>query len=301
MPHSALSRFTTCLGLLIGGAILCIGQTYTPPPPPLSTLPPCPAANASKDAKKKAKKDCDPANVPAAPASTPKVETPAAGSAAQKFPYPGDQPATPAQAFPYPGQPAKSDSSDKPDTYTADPNVAHDPAAEKKAVSTPAGKAFPYPGDQAPAESPEPQPASSSSSSPSSSSDDAVPTNDTPAKGDASDDDDHDEKPKLTDKGSEGKRNAKTVKPQTDTERVDEDLTIARFYGQSGNAMGAYLRAKDAVKIEPDYPEAHFVLGEAAKRLNKGDEAKSEFTAYLKLAPTGERARAAEKALESLP
>ena len=64
--------------------------------------------------------------------------------------------------------------------------------------------------------------------------------------------------------------------------------------------MGAYLRAKDAVKIQPDYPEGHFALGEAAKRLKKKDEAVAEFEAYLKLAPDGERAKAAEKALDEL-
>ncbi len=119
-------------------------------------------------------------------------------------------------------------------------------------------------------------------------------------KASASDNDDDDTQPKLTDKGSEGKRNKKTVKPQTDDERVDEDLSVARFYGQSGNSMGAYLRAKDAVKTQPDFAEAHFVLAEAAKRLNKRDEAKAEFSAYLKLAPDGERAKSAEKALDEL-
>jgi Flp pilus assembly protein TadD len=119
-------------------------------------------------------------------------------------------------------------------------------------------------------------------------------------KGSASDDDDDPSQPKLADKGSEGKRNKKTVKPQTDSERVDEDLSVAKFYGQSGNFMGAYLRAKDAVKTQPDYAEAHFVLGEAARRLKKQDEAKAEFNEYLKLAPGGERAKAAEKALDEL-
>ena len=127
-----------------------------------------------------------------------------------------------------------------------------------------------------------------------------MPSRDTAARSTNPDDDDGTQ-PKLTDKGSGGKRNKKTVKPQTDTERVDEDLSVAKFYGQSGNLMGAYLRAKDAVKTQPDYAEAHFVLGEASKRLNKRDEAKAEFNEYLKLAPDGERAKAAEKALSDLP
>ena len=81
---------------------------------------------------------------------------------------------------------------------------------------------------------------------------------------------------------------------------MDEDLSIAKFYGQSGNYMGAYLRAKDAVKTQPDYAEGHFALGEAAKRLKKKDEAVTEFQAYLKLSPDGDQAKAAEKALDEL-
>lgn len=333
-----VSRFPTRLVMslcLLGGAIeVCAGQAgYTPPPPQLTTLPPCPVPKDAKEARKIAKRtDCDPANNPAANSTLKKADIPAAETpAAEKFPFPGDAPAKPAdppaaKAFPYPGeQPAEqpapppagqpaAPSGDKDYPYAipkpgeASPNVPHDAAAAQKATDTSAGKAFPYPGDPAPAnpaagtDSGAGSTTSSSSGSTSSSSgdDDDVPSRDTAARSTNPDDDDGTQ-PKLTDKGSGGKRNKKTVKPQTDTERVDEDLSVAKFYGQSGNLMGAYLRAKDAVKTQPDYAEAHFVLGEASKRLNKRDEAKAEFNEYLKLAPDGERAKAAEKALSNLP
>jgi len=90
------------------------------------------------------------------------------------------------------------------------------------------------------------------------------------------------------------------VKAQTDTERVDEDLSVAHYYLQSGNTMGAYLRAQDAVKTQPDYPAGHFVLAEAARKLKKNDEATTEYKAYLKLEPDGDEAKSAEKALAEL-
>lgn len=327
---SLAARLVVACGLLAGTTALCVVQTYTPPPPPLTTLPPCPA---DKDAKKRAKrKDCDPTVYPsetvqskgkkdADSAVTPSQKNPsAANPAVQAHPYPGDTSAdipsdsgapkkpdvAPAgAAHPYPGDNGK----DLPGS-----DVPHDPAAEKRAADTPAGKANPFPEGSSPDMPSDPaepaskadDPASSSSgavpadSSSSSSSDDAT-TKDSSRKSTSQNpDDDNEDQPKLTDKGSEGKRNNKVIKPQTDTDRVDEDLTVAKFYGQSGNYMGAYLRARDAVRTQPDFPEGHFVLGEAAKRLNKKDEAVAEFQTYLKLAPDGRQARAAEKALDDL-
>jgi Tfp pilus assembly protein PilF len=87
---------------------------------------------------------------------------------------------------------------------------------------------------------------------------------------------------------------------QTPDERVDEDINVAKFYLNRGNFNAAYLRSKDAVKTEPDYAETHFSLAQAAQKMNKSDEAKAEYNAYLKLSPGGDNARAAHKALEEL-
>lgn len=357
-------RVVLFCALFAGAAATCAAQAYTPPPPPLTTLPPCPA---DKDAKKRAKrKDCDPTVYPSETVETkgkkgadtaPAVAPPAGGTAADKFPFPGEQPApsvpaakkfpypgegvkdglydpaaapkagdTPAgKTFPYPGESAPKARPDPvPDAKTTDTptgrnysfpgedpsKVPHDAAAEKKAADSPAGKAFPYPGESKPETSsdvagkrPTADDASSSSSSSSSSDDDIAGSGSSGSKRVAAKnpDDDDEDPPKLTDKGSEGGRRVmKVVKPQSDTARVDEDLSIAKFYGQSGNYMGAYLRAKDAVKIQPDYADGHFALGEAAKRLKKKDEATVEFQAYLKLSPDGQKAKAAEKALDEL-
>lgn len=306
-------RIAIASGVLWGVAAIAIAQTYTPPPPPLTTLPPCPLGRDGKPLKKQ--KNCDPTIYPSekveARRESPETPAPSASSEGrlpptQTFPFPGEQSSKPAEtpaakAFPYPG-------SDSVEHKPEDADVQHDPAAEKKAADTPAGKAFPFPGGStpnmpddpdmpAPVGQPEDQPSSSSSSSSSAS------TPDSPAVPDVADapgpkgqyDDNDTTAPKLKDKSRK-----KTPPPQTDTARVDEDLSIAKYYGQSGNRMGAYLRAKDAVKTQPEYAEAHFVLGEAARRLGKNDEAAVEFREYLKLAPDGEHAKSAEKALDQL-
>ena len=66
------------------------------------------------------------------------------------------------------------------------------------------------------------------------------------------------------------------------------------------NLQGAYLRAKDAVKLQPDYSATHFALAEVAQKMKKKDEAVAEYQAYLKLDPDGEKAQAARRALEQI-
>jgi len=87
---------------------------------------------------------------------------------------------------------------------------------------------------------------------------------------------------------------------QTDDERVDEDLSVAKFYMRDENYQGAYLRAKDAISIQPEYSAAHFALAEILQKMKKKDEAIAEFQTYLKLDPDGEKAKAAKKALAEL-
>jgi Tfp pilus assembly protein PilF len=92
----------------------------------------------------------------------------------------------------------------------------------------------------------------------------------------------------------------KVQRVQTDDERVDEDLKVAKFYMRDDNLKGAYLRAQDAVKIQPDYSAAHYALAEIAQKMKKNDEAIAEFQTYLKLDPDGEKATDAHKALDQL-
>jgi Tfp pilus assembly protein PilF len=83
-------------------------------------------------------------------------------------------------------------------------------------------------------------------------------------------------------------------------EREAKDLEISHYYVTTGNFLGAYMRAKDAVATIPDDPLAHFAVAETAAGLKKTDEAISEYQLYLKLDPDGEKAKAAKRALALL-
>jgi tetratricopeptide (TPR) repeat protein len=111
--------------------------------------------------------------------------------------------------------------------------------------------------------------------------------------------------PPLDDKGDNPRaatrrRLPKVQKLQSDEDRAAEDLTVAKFYEQSGDLNAAYLRTKDAVKYQPTDPEAHFALAHMAQELNKRDEAIAEYNAYLQLAPDGLQIKQANKALAQL-
>jgi len=226
----------------------------------------------------------------------------------------GSKPAPPskgnaAEKFPFPGTTVNSgDGSGSPAPDAASPGISGIPQAPDapgpaSAGKKPSGADFPFPGDDSkPAASASPGESSSSSSS--SSSDDASPA-------DGSSDSKPDATPALKDKGSDGSQatpgrhilhrvNPIGTKLQTPDEREAEDLSVARYYTQSGDLQGAYLRTQDAVKTAPDDPDAHFALAEIARKLNKRDQAIAEYTACLKLDPDDKKAGAARKALARL-
>lgn len=213
------------------------------------------------------------------------------------------------EKFPFPGEPASNSSSpDAPPPQSAPglngvPQTPDSPTPN--APAEPASKKFPFPGESSKPDLSAPG-ASSSSSSSSSSSDDAGDTPDTtpnPNPGTGN--------PGLKDAGSSGNNptpgrhilhrvNPPGTKLQSPEEREAEDLDVAHFYMDQGDLAGAYLRGKDAVKIKPDDPDAHFLLAEVAVRLNKRDEAIAEYSACLKLDPDEKQAKDSRKALTRL-
>ena len=182
-----------------------------------------------------------------------------------------------AEQFPFPGQSAKP--ATPPDSPTPTPSPSTTPADAAAKHPFPTQPPPKLPGDD-----------STSSSSSSSSSGDEP---DNPAA-----------TPNFDGNPPEGTSvHRKLPKPQhlqSDDERVDEDLTVAKFYFHDENYQGAYLRAKDAVSIQPDYSATHFALAQAAQKLKKKDEAIAEYQAYLKLDPDGEKAKESKKALADL-
>ena len=219
-------------------------------------------------------------NVPATPCPTqPQSPTqpPASNQNPDQTAKPCSQPApaakkSTAQQFPFPGEPAKP----------ANPPDSPVPA------TTPSGAAAEHP---FPTQPPPKLPGDDSSSSSSSSGDDpsAATPGDTPTPGG--------DPPEGT---SVHRKLPKVKRVQTDDERVDEDLKVSKFYLNDENYQGAYLRAKDAVQVQPDYSAAHFALAEIAQKMKKKDEAIAEYQAYLKLDPDGEKAKAAKTALADL-
>lgn len=237
----AIHPITRALQVAFLFSAACVAQTATPPDPPAA---PCPApTQASNQTQDKTTKSCPPA---------PAAKKP---SAAEQFPFPGEQ-----------AKPANPPDSPSPTTTPSDA------AAQHPFPTQPPPR---FPGDD-----------SSSSSSSSSDSDSPGADPDMPKPG--------------TEGSSVHRKLPKVQRVETDDERVDEDIKVAKFYMNDENYQGAYLRAKDAVKIQPDYSLGHFTLAQVAQKMKKKDEAVAEYQTYLKLDPEGEKAKAAQKALTEL-
>jgi len=192
-------------------------------------------------------------------------------SAADRFPFPSESPGE--------SQTQKPKQQDAPDAPA--PTGKPPTAADK----------FPFPGSAPPMPGSEPEsPGSSSSSSSSSSADDPGNTPST-------------DKPPVDDKTppkNVRRRLPKIEKLQSDEERAEEDLKIAKYYEEAGSLNAAYLRAQDAVKSLPSDPETHFALAHIAQKLEKKDQAIAEYNTYLKLDPDGLKIKQAQKALSQL-
>ncbi|HWW98386.1 MAG TPA: tetratricopeptide repeat protein [Edaphobacter sp.] len=248
----------------------CLAQTSPTPNP---TPPPCPASNQAtgkspdktSDQTAQTAKPCPPSPAPAAKKPF---------SAAEQFPFPGESSK--------PKNPPDSPSPSTPDSPS--------PASPTTTTPSDAATQHPFP-TQPPPKLPGDDSSSSSSSSSSGDDPNPTPTDDPTAKGDPSN------PPEGT---SVHRKLPKVKRVQTDDERVDEDLSVAKFYMRDENYQGAYLRAKDAISIQPEYSAAHFALAEILQKMKKKDEAIAEFQTYLKLDPDGEKAKAAKKALAEL-
>lgn len=90
------------------------------------------------------------------------------------------------------------------------------------------------------------------------------------------------------------------IREKLDKTRLPDDLKVGRYYLDSGNNQGAYLRFKDAVSLDDQDPDARFYLAEAASRLNHREEAIANYQQCLKLGPGGDHDKAARRALTKL-
>jgi Flp pilus assembly protein TadD len=92
----------------------------------------------------------------------------------------------------------------------------------------------------------------------------------------------------------------KLAKVEDLDEREAKDLEVSHFYLTTGDFLGAYNRAKDAIRLYPDDAEAHFALAAAAQKLKKNEEAVAEYKSYLKLEPDGDHVKVAHRALTEI-
>ena len=78
------------------------------------------------------------------------------------------------------------------------------------------------------------------------------------------------------------------------------------LYNQGAIAWNAndFPKAKEhfeaAIKADPNFAEAHFMLGKALLNLGKLAESMAEFQAYIKLAPSGQNAKEAQSNIDQL-
>lgn len=85
-----------------------------------------------------------------------------------------------------------------------------------------------------------------------------------------------------------------------DPKMAIDDVKVGSFYMQRGDFKGAYNRFLEATKVDPDNADAVFELAEAAKGLNRKQEAIDNYQVYLAALPNGSKAKAAHKALSEL-
>lgn len=85
-----------------------------------------------------------------------------------------------------------------------------------------------------------------------------------------------------------------------DPTSADAHYRLARLYADQGNAKDARAQADKAVELDDSYPEALALDGELWKSGGDKEKAKKAFRRYLEVAPAGEQAKAARRALAQL-
>jgi tetratricopeptide (TPR) repeat protein len=82
--------------------------------------------------------------------------------------------------------------------------------------------------------------------------------------------------------------------------RAQDDVKVGRFYLGTGDYKGAYARFSDASRMDPTSVDAIYGLAAAAAGLHHMDEALTNYKLYLEIAPDGNDAKSARKALRAL-
>jgi tetratricopeptide (TPR) repeat protein len=84
------------------------------------------------------------------------------------------------------------------------------------------------------------------------------------------------------------------------TGKAQDDVRIGRFYLSDGNYAGAYGRFSEASRLDPANLDAIYGLAASAAGMHLTDEALTNYKLYLQIAPDGNDAKSARKAIREL-
>src|SRR3984885_10155546 len=82
--------------------------------------------------------------------------------------------------------------------------------------------------------------------------------------------------------------------------KAQDDVRVGRFYLSDANYTGAYGRFSEANRLDPTNLDAIYGLAAAAAGLHHTDEALTNYKLYLQIAPDGDDAKSARKAIRAL-
>jgi tetratricopeptide (TPR) repeat protein len=82
--------------------------------------------------------------------------------------------------------------------------------------------------------------------------------------------------------------------------KAEDDVRVGRFYLSDGNYTGAYGRFSEANRLDPTNLDAIYGLAASAAGLHHTDEALTNYKLYLQIAPDGNDAKSARKAIRAL-
>jgi tetratricopeptide (TPR) repeat protein len=82
--------------------------------------------------------------------------------------------------------------------------------------------------------------------------------------------------------------------------KAQDDIRVGRFYLGDGNYTGAYGRFSEANRLDPTNLDAIYGLAASAAGLHHTDEALTNYKLYLEIAPDGNDAKSARKAIRAL-
>jgi len=82
--------------------------------------------------------------------------------------------------------------------------------------------------------------------------------------------------------------------------KAAKDVEVGDFYFKRKNYRAAVDRYREALIYKPDDALANYRLGQCLEKLDKPEEARTHYEAYLKILPHGPLSEDAKKALERL-